>query len=379
MNMEANPMGAAETVADAGSLIADRMSDEPSAEIEQEAPGKAESNAHIDEDESQGEPESEPEAGESKSETDEDEPKEVEVSAEETEDETAEATYETVEELAEALELSSDDFLTNIKAKVKIDGEVKELPLTEIVNGYQREADYRRKTMDLADTRKEFETQKESATKQIGEEYQRSRAVLNMLANQMKTEHDAVNWAELREYDSGEYAAKQEEFRQREGRLKSLWSDTEGHLQQTKQAQAQKQKEEFNTYLGQQQDLLLSALPTWSDSATAAAEQKEIGNYLIDNFGFSNADVFGEKGANGEFVSHGVTDHRLILLAKQAMKSSNVKTELAEKKVKRLPKVIKAGAKQGKKKLKQQKTDRVVAAAKSGSLESLGAAFADKL
>src|SRR5262245_6426908 len=41
--------------------------------------------------------------------------------------------------------------------RVKVDGEEAEVPLRELVQGYQRGADYTRKTMRLADERREVE------------------------------------------------------------------------------------------------------------------------------------------------------------------------------------------------------------------------------
>jgi len=371
--MDANQAGAAETVTDAASLITDRLSDEPSIEATEVIEEEIE--------DIQGEPESDPETDSEPTETEDDEPEEVEVSAEEAEDDEEDATYETIEQLAEAIDLKSEDFLSQVKGKVKIDGEVQELPLSEIINGYQREADYRRKTMELADNKRDFESQSEESKKQIGEDFQRSKVVLNMLANQLKSDKESVNWAELRDYEPGEFAAKQEEFRQREGQLKSLWNDADRFLQQSQQTQVTQQKESFDKYLVDEGQKLVTAIPEWSNPETAKAEKTQLGNYLIDNFGFNKDEIFGKRNENGDFITHGVTDHRFMLLAKQAMKAnnSNIQVEIAEKKVKKLPKVVKPGAKLGKKKLKQQKNDRISNAVKYGSLESLGAAFADKL
>lgn len=52
--------------------------------------------------------------------------------------------------------LSVDEY-ANYKVPVKLDGEELQVPLSEAIAGYQRQADYTRKTQELAQQRQEFE------------------------------------------------------------------------------------------------------------------------------------------------------------------------------------------------------------------------------
>lgn len=67
----------------------------------------------------------------------------------------AEATSEPEQEPVEYLEI--DDSLANKHVRLTIDGQETSVPLSELTQGYSRQADYTRKTQELANQRKEAE------------------------------------------------------------------------------------------------------------------------------------------------------------------------------------------------------------------------------
>jgi hypothetical protein len=64
-------------------------------------------------------------------------------------------TVETIDEAPSYDYLDLDDTVTSKYVKVKVDGEELDVPLTEALQGYQRQADYTRKTQEAASLREQ--------------------------------------------------------------------------------------------------------------------------------------------------------------------------------------------------------------------------------
>ena len=81
------------------------------------------------------------------------EAEEVEEEAPESEEE-GQAEEETEEEVEEEFDVVAEE---DLKYTIKVDGEELEVGIDELKNGYQRQADYTRKSQALAEQRKETE------------------------------------------------------------------------------------------------------------------------------------------------------------------------------------------------------------------------------
>lgn len=86
-----------------------------------------------------------------------DEDAEAEPEADEQETEVEEVEALGLEDLAETLGVAPDEVLDRVKIKIKVDGKETEVNLGELRSGYQREADYTRKTQELSARRKEID------------------------------------------------------------------------------------------------------------------------------------------------------------------------------------------------------------------------------
>lgn len=84
---------------------------------------------------------------------------------------------------------------------VKIDGEDYQVTLEEALAGYQRDSDYRKKTMKAAEDRKQIEARSAEID-----------AKLNELDSFIKREEDGTDWDELRRSDPGEYLERKEKL-----------------------------------------------------------------------------------------------------------------------------------------------------------------------
>ena len=136
------------------------------------------------------------------------EAEEVEEEAPESEEE-GQAEEETEEEVAEEEEyevVAEED----LKYTIKVDGEELEVGIDELKNGYQRQADYTRKSQALAEQRKETEGI-QSERMQLEQERQMYANGLQMLQEQQSaklTDFDNVEWEALKQEDPYQYMIK---------------------------------------------------------------------------------------------------------------------------------------------------------------------------
>jgi hypothetical protein len=122
-------------------------------------------------------------------------------------------------------------------------------------------------------------------------------------------------------------------------------------------------------HLAKESELLLQVIPEWSDPKVREAEDKQMTEFL-SKYGFTEQEV------------SLVADHRLVKMVYDAFKGKGMteKVDLAKKKVKTLPKIIKPGTKQDKKalaaKAKKTATEKFN---QTGSRDDLVAALIDRI
>lgn len=121
---------------------------------------------------------------------------------------------QTVEDLAEALNASPQDVYEQVKVTVKVDGKEEQIPLGELRNGYQREAAFTRRMQQVADDRREVETQRG----QLNESKMVLAAAIN--ANPWRQEeamlhqqYNGTDWAQLEKDDPTEANSRQNAMR----------------------------------------------------------------------------------------------------------------------------------------------------------------------
>ena len=204
---------------------------------------------------------------------------------------------------------------------VKIDGKDVEVPLSELKNGYQRQADYTRKTMEVSEQRKAAEAERAQAL----QERQAYAANLHRMQAQLEgalQQQQQTNWEELLQSDPVEYLKQQHQAQARQAQLNQVYAEQQriSALQQAEQAHVRQ------TYLAQQQEELLAKLPEWKDEAKAKAEKTALRDYLL------------ESGYDRQTVET-ITDAKAVLLARKAMLYDQMvgKASAAAKRVSTLP------------------------------------------
>ena len=216
---------------------------------------------------------------------------------------------------------------------VRVNGEDVDVTLDEALKGYQREADYTRKTQQLAEQRKQLEAEQsefqavQAQTAQLRDAYgQTLQQLQQQLQNGLQQEPD---WdAAYQQLDAKEYT-----------RLVQDWNARKDNLQKVQAEQARVAKEQakesesmMRAHLAQQSDLMLEKLPQWRDEKVRLTERDELITYA-KSLGYTDDEI-----ANA-------ADHRAIVALYHSWQLSklNAAKPEAKKRVRKAPKMAKAG------------------------------------
>ena len=229
------------------------------------------------------------------------------------------------EESEEELEIVAEE---DLKYTIKVDGEELEVGIDELKSGYQRQADYTRKSQALAEQRKETE-KIQSERMQLEQERQMYANGLQMLQEQQTAklqDFDKVDWETLKQEDPYQYMLKKDEYRDAQEKAKNS-AEQRMLVQQEQQEDAQKARAHF---VQQEYARLVDALPEWNDKDSTIKE--DVRKYASE-VGFRPDEI------------NQLADHRSVLVIKKAMEFDKLTKKVAPKKkaVKKVPKVQKAG------------------------------------
>ena len=229
------------------------------------------------------------------------------------------------EESEEELEIVAEE---DLKYTIKVGGEEMEVDIDELKSGYQRQADYTRKSQALAEQRKGTE-KIQSERMQLEQERQMYANGLQMLQEQHTAklqDFDEVEWETLKQEDPYAYMIKKDEYRDAQERVSNA-AQQQALIQQEQHTAAQQVRGEF---VQQEYARLVAALPEWNDKDSTIKD--DIRKYAAD-VGFLPDEI------------NQLADHRSVLVIKKAMEFDKLTKKVAPKKkaVKKVPKVQKAG------------------------------------
>lgn len=197
-----------------------------------------------------------------------------------------------------------------------------ELTADELKAQRLMQKDYTQKTQALAEQRKaqEAETQKVMAT--LTAKSDEIEQGLVMLGKAIQSFDENVNWEALKAVDPASYL----EAREKQAERVKAFKQAAGQLEAMRKAQAA-QLQAVNA------QRLVEAIPTWLDKATAQKEAAEIRGVLTEAYGYADEDI------------DGISDYRVILLARDALKFRQAQKAAAEvkPKVEAAPKLAKTG------------------------------------
>ncbi|SVC54395.1 uncharacterized protein METZ01_LOCUS307249, partial [marine metagenome] len=163
----------------------------------------------------------------------------------------------------------------DLKYTIKVDGEEFEVGIDELKSGYQRQADYTRKSQALAEQRKGTE-KIQSERQQLEQERQMYANGLQMLQEQQSAklqDFDEVEWETLKQEDPYAYMIKKDEYRDAQERVGNLQAEQ----QLVQQEQAQQMQQARAHFVQQEYARLVNALPEWKDKDSTI--KKDIQEY----------------------------------------------------------------------------------------------------
>lgn len=183
--------------------------------------------------------------------------------------------------------------------RVKIDGEELEVPEEEAVKGYQRQADYTKKTMALSEKQKAFEAEQSA----LREERQRLAASLEQLTTVLESHGpEEPDWEQLRRADPAVFASEWAAWDRQQKQLASARA-----ARDAAQAKVQAdQTEAYKRHLETERARLLDVVPQWKDQSVQDAEKAAMREFALGR-GFTDAELAA------------VSDHRTMVLLRDAM------------------------------------------------------------
>ena len=209
---------------------------------------------------------------------------------------------------------------------VTIDGTNFEVTQDELIQGYQRNADYTRKTQELAAEKQQTSDFVERSKKDVETKITRLDQLNQAAQVQLQQEYAQVDFEKLYDEDPVEAARLEHKMRKKNEQL-----------QQVQQQTQQLQMEEFNKYLQEQQKQLTIKLPELNHPEKGTQFKKQMRDYLSS------------QGFNGQEIDS-VYDHRYVMLVRDAMSYRNLQAAKPQIKKKAInaPKIVKGGVSKSK-------------------------------
>ena len=182
--------------------------------------------------------------------------------------------------------------------RVLVDGKEMQIPLDELLSGYQRGSSFTQKSQALADERNAFADQQTA----LGQERQTYASVLQQLRQQMESAAQPnIDWDTLERQDPLQYLKLKQMERDRGEQIQAV-QEEQVRMQQLLQGQ---QSEELEKRLSQERTMVLEKIPEWSDSDLQADEQRKLLEYG-KTLGFSDEEL-------GQ-----IYDHRALIALRDA-------------------------------------------------------------
>lgn len=248
------------------------------------------------------------------------------------ESEADEVVVSSLQELIEQNEWDPE-WVNSLKVPVKVDGKTAEATLKDLVDGYQMRQAAEHRLEEAKAKTKTVNEELAAKSQELQAQFVAAAELIKGVESRLTDDVASINWKQLRDSDPAEYAAKKAEVAERRADIDEMKRKAVEGWQKTQETQTKELAENFKQHLAAEHAALLEKIPEWRDSEKAKAEKAELLNHLIER-GFSREEAMG------------ASDHRLLLMARDAMLLRKMKAsgDVARKKMAKVPKVMKPGA-----------------------------------
>ena len=235
--------------------------------------------------------------------------------------------------------------------------------LGELRKGYQRDADYRRKTEQLSQDRQALEQEIQTQRTELQQQFELNAAVIGQMRQLVIGDVNTQEMNQLRQQNQAEWSARVTEINQREQGLNELFNRVAGAMHQQREVFTAEQAKGLMDYREAEAQKLSEAVPDWTDEKAG-----ELADYLTGS-GFSGDEV------------QSIMDHRQIVIARKAMLYDQLQKveKQTKKKVATLPKTTKPGKPKPKAQGRQRKINKTAAAHKKTRTTESAAALIENL
>jgi hypothetical protein len=237
-----------------------------------------------------------------------------------------------LEALASELGLDGDKLTLSedgeVLVKLKVNGKDETVDLKEAISQTQYFKANEEKARTLAEERKTFESERQQVADSYQQQFQQIQGLGEMLQSKLTQEFQSIDWERLRITDPAEWAAKQQEFAQRNQELQQAGQMLGQQMRAQQEEQEKLQAQQRAEILQSERQLMIDSNPEWADEGKMKAGLTEIVEYAKSS-GFSEEEL------------QDVIYSRHVNVLKKAMLYDQGKT-VAEKKVKQAPKMQRA-------------------------------------
>ena len=274
-------------------------------------------------------------------------------------------TEEPEEEEAEDEEVEETALYT-----VRVNGEDVEVTEDELVRGYSRQADYTKKTQELAEYRKQLDGGAQYLQNEVAQTQAARQEYVNAMSQAIESNYsiakqfENTDWERLKMEDREEYLTKRDEYREVQDKIRDLQSKQgQAYEQQNREMQSQHQQ-----LLQAEHQKMVQILPEWGEPETQRAIAKSVGEFALS------------RGYTQEELNQ-LVDHRSILVLMEAKAFADMQGKQLKaraKKVKNKPKVVRSSAKKEKADLsKVARTKQMKRLHETGRVQDAASLFED--
>jgi len=259
-----------------------------------------------------------------------------------------------LEALAAELGLDNDKLTVDddgdVFVKLKVNGKDEHVSLKDAIAQTQYYKANEEKSQVLAEERKQFESERNTVAEELSNRLQYIQNIGNMLEQKLMGDFQSVDWDRLRATDPAEWAAKQQEFQMRQQELQQAGVAIGQQARMQSEQMSEREQYERQQILTQERAALTEAVPEWQDESKMTQGMTELIEYARG------------QGYPDEELADVVMSRHVVTLRKAMMYDQG--KSVAEKKVKKAPKMQRAANGRFVKK-KESQLDNLVKAAKN--------------
>ena len=267
--------------------------------------------------------------------------KEEEAKPEQDPDKEGEKSELTLSEVAEIFGADENNFDVDEDGKVvfktKIDGVEGKVSVAEALKSYQLEGHLNKQNMEVVETRKALQAEREQFQQERQQKSQQLENTLQLAHNELNREYQSIDWDTLKVTDPNQFLILKQEYSERQAGLQQSYQQLMAERQQEQERFHAERIEKLNAESAK----VRSLIPGWDKDETYASGAAEVRQTMLDH-GFSDQEIQGIS--NGLTVPPEVATRILVLTNKAAQFDKLQKAQSAVvKKIRSAPKVVAPG------------------------------------